>query len=223
MQDFGAGSTVDNHVLDGPASKVDRPDSQRVARGRSRRTEIVAEAARLFAEQGYYSVGMRDIAHAVGIRGASLYNHFSSKEDVLYAITLQMTKAPLDDQLRLLDAPGTPASRLHAFVRAHIRLLAENRVEHLVALTELKALTGEHQAEVAEYRKYYQRRVNDVITAGVHSGDFVVTDPGATTIALLDMLNGISWWLRDDHDFEALTTNYEKLIISGLLQAGNGD
>lgn len=221
LQDFQAEETASNYVLDDSVNQNYQPKMRRGARGLSRRSEIVAAAARLFADQGYYSVGMRDIAHAVGIRGASLYNHFSSKEDVLYAITLKMTKDPLDDQLRLLDAPGTPASRLRAFIRAHIRLLTANRVEHLVALTELKSLTDEHQAEVAGYRKYYQRRVHDVVAAGVRSGDFAVTDAGAATIALLDMINGISWWLRDDHNFEALTKNYEELIITGLLTSGN--
>ncbi len=47
-------------------------------RPRTRRDEIVEAAARYFAEHGYANAGMRDIAEAVGMRGASLYNHFHS-------------------------------------------------------------------------------------------------------------------------------------------------
>ncbi|MDR1563980.1 MAG: TetR/AcrR family transcriptional regulator [Oscillospiraceae bacterium] len=37
----------------------------------------------LFSDKGYSSVSMRDIAKAVGINAASIYNHFASKEDIL--------------------------------------------------------------------------------------------------------------------------------------------
>src|SRR6476469_3460851 len=82
-----------------------------------RRVEIAAAAARFFAEQGYHTVGMREIAEAVGMRGASLYNHFSAKEEVLYAIALGMTKGPVEEHLPLLDAGGTArgaAARPHS-------------------------------------------------------------------------------------------------------------
>jgi AcrR family transcriptional regulator len=38
---------------------------------------------RLFSENGYDAVSMRDIASEVGIKAASIYNHFPSKRDIL--------------------------------------------------------------------------------------------------------------------------------------------
>ena len=185
-----------------------------------RRAEIAAAAARFFAEQGYHTVGMREIAEAVGMRGASLYNHFSSKEEVLYAIALGMTKVPAEEHLPLLDAEGTPATRLAALLRAHIRHLAEHRVEHLVGLRELPALTPEHRAEITDQRRYYQRRVRDVIAAGVRSGEFAVDSPGRAAVAILDMVNGISWWLRSDHDMDEIVESYVGFVLDGILQHG---
>jgi len=183
-----------------------------------RRAEITAAAARFFAEHGYHTVGMREIADAVGMRGASLYNHFSSKEEVFYAIALGMTKVPVDEHLPLLDAEGTPATRLAALLRAHIRHLAEHRVEHLVGLRELPALTPEHRAEITEHRRYYQRRVRDVVAAGVRSGEFAVDSPGQAAVAILDMVNGISWWLRSDRDLDQLVETYVAFALDGILQ-----
>lgn len=185
----------------------------------SRRDEIVAAAARFFAEQGYHTVGMREIADAVGIKGASLYNHFASKEEILYAIALKMTRDPQEQHLPLLDAAGSPTERLTALVEAHVRNLAGNRVEHLVSLRELPALTPEHHAKVTDYRKYYQRRVRDVIAAGVRVGEFAVDDPSRAAIAVLDMMNGISWWLHDDHDIDELVATYVGFTIHGILRA----
>jgi AcrR family transcriptional regulator len=42
-----------------------------------RKLEIITIAAQLFKEKGYSAVTMRDIAQAMNIKAASLYNHLS--------------------------------------------------------------------------------------------------------------------------------------------------
>ena len=115
-------------------------------RRRPPRAEITAAAARFFAEHGYHTVGMREIAEAVGMRGASLYNHFSSKEEVLYAIALGHDEGAGRGAPSAARRRGHSGTRLAALLRAHIRHLAGHRVEHLVGLRELPALTPEHRA-----------------------------------------------------------------------------
>lgn len=198
------------------ANTSDNATGNNTSRARLKRDEIIEAAAVYFAENGYNNAGMRDIARAVGIKGASLYNHFHSKEEILYAIALRMTKDP-QQHLLLLDAEGSPAERLSRLVEAHVRHLAAHRVEHLVALRELSALLPEHRAVIADYRKYYQRRVRDVIAAGARSGAFVARDPMRSAIAVLDLMNGISWWLRDDHDVDQLVSDYIDFVIGGIL------
>ena len=56
------------------------------------REKIIYHALKLFAAKGYDGVSMREIAAAVGIQGASLYNHFKGKEDIFNAIFDEMTK-----------------------------------------------------------------------------------------------------------------------------------
>ena len=45
--------------------------------------KIIFESLRLFSQKGYDGVSMREIAAAVGIKGASIYNHFKGKEEIL--------------------------------------------------------------------------------------------------------------------------------------------
>jgi AcrR family transcriptional regulator len=192
-----------------------------VRRGRVTAEQIVATAARLFAANGYHEMGMREIADALGIRGASLYHHYRSKEEILFAICLTVTQEPVERQIPLLDEAGTPTSRLSALVRAHVLHLVDRQVEHLVGRHELSALTAEHRAVVDGHRRYYQRRVADTIAAGVRSGEFTVSDVRLVTLALLDMLNGTSTWFRHDGPTSAsdLADTYVELGIRGLLHA----
>lgn len=56
------------------------------------REKIIYESLRLFSEKGYDGVSMREIAAAVGIKGASIYNHFQGKESLFQAIFQEMIK-----------------------------------------------------------------------------------------------------------------------------------
>ena len=52
----------------------------------STKEKIMRAAAKLFSEKGYSKVTTREIAKAVGINSASIYYHFSSKEDLLKSL-----------------------------------------------------------------------------------------------------------------------------------------
>jgi AcrR family transcriptional regulator len=70
---------------------------------------IVDEAIMLFSQMGYDAVSMRDIAVKVGIKAASIYNHFHSKKDILeemYAFYIHikdMAAPDLENLLVLLE------------------------------------------------------------------------------------------------------------------------
>ena len=183
-----------------------------------RREEIVRAAARIFADEGYAAVGMRDIAEAIGIRGASIYHHFSSKEEILYAICLAVTREPVEENLPLLDAAGTPSERLAALVRAHVRHLLRRRTEYLVGLHERPSLSAEHRADIDGYLQYYNRRVRDVLVAGMRGGEFREVNPTVAALGVLDMLNGVSSWIRGERDEDAdeVVDTYTALLFEGL-------
>lgn len=48
--------------------------------------EIFEVAINLFANRGFANVGVRDIASVVGIKSASIYNHFENKDAILERI-----------------------------------------------------------------------------------------------------------------------------------------
>jgi AcrR family transcriptional regulator len=106
-----------------PASPVS-PNALRPT-PRPRREEILDEATQLFAERGYEGTSMADLAEKVGLRKASLFHHFASKE-VLYAAVL----ARLIEDVGAVIAqgatlPGGFPERLDALGDAITTLLGE--------------------------------------------------------------------------------------------------
>jgi len=81
----------------------------------SRREEIRQIAARLFAQQGFKNTTVKHIADAAGVRSATLYHHFSSKEaivdeilksfqDDLFGIYRSLLGSALDPREKLVQA-----------------------------------------------------------------------------------------------------------------------
>jgi AcrR family transcriptional regulator len=191
----------------------------------TRREAIIRAATDLFAEQGYHAVGMRAIADAVGIRGSSLYHHFASKIDLLYAISLDSTGAFIASQLPVLEAGGPPAERLERLLRDHVRYFHEHRREEAVGLRELEILrlhAPEHHADVQEKRRAYQHAIQAVIEEGERSGAFSVEDPQLATLALLGLVNSVNDWFRDDgpRTIDDVADAYARMGVGRLLGAG---
>ena len=61
-----------------------------------RKSEIVTISAQLFKEKGYSAVTMRDIAQAIDIKAASLYNHIKSKQEILVLMIIQIAEEYTD-------------------------------------------------------------------------------------------------------------------------------
>lgn len=78
--------------------------------------KIICESLRLFSSKGYNGVSMREIATAVGIKGASIYNHFKGKEDIFLAIFSEMTKQ-YDEAATSINLTSQPTEQvIHAFL-----------------------------------------------------------------------------------------------------------
>jgi AcrR family transcriptional regulator len=98
----------------GTASDVSRVDRA------SRRETVLAAAVDLFAERGYAAVRMEDVGAAVGIAGPSIYEHFTSKVDLLMAAMTRGAEWLQFGLARSLDSGGTAAERLTLVLRSYV-------------------------------------------------------------------------------------------------------
>jgi TetR/AcrR family transcriptional regulator, cholesterol catabolism regulator len=83
---------------------------------RTRREQAIDAAARVFAQHGYHGAGTRAIADLLGIKVASLYFHFRSKEEALEEVCLVGIEQPAV-YLRIAYAEETAFDRrIHRFL-----------------------------------------------------------------------------------------------------------
>jgi AcrR family transcriptional regulator len=91
-----------------------------------RKEEILDVATRLFAEAGYEGTSMNDVAERVGMRKASLFYHFATK-DALYEAVLERLVASLQVALEAIYvSSGTYEERLDAITETLVTVLASH-------------------------------------------------------------------------------------------------
>ena len=134
--------------------------------GKTAREEILDAAAELFTSMGYASTSTRRIADAVGVRQASLYHHFATKDDILDALLSGTIDDPLQLATELLAEGGQAAPRLHALIVSDVAQLCVSRwnLGALYLLPELRLDRFEQfRLRRAELRARYRRLAGEVI------------------------------------------------------------
>jgi AcrR family transcriptional regulator len=99
---------------------------QHATSSRDTKAEIHRAAVHLFSTQGYDKTSLREIAEQVGITKASLYYHYSSKQELLRAIVGTF----LDDVFAVLrqvdDLPWSPEKE-QELLGAYVDVIIEHR------------------------------------------------------------------------------------------------
>lgn len=90
-----------------------------------RREHILDEATRLFAERGFDGTSMSDLAESVGLRKASLFHHFASKDDLKAAVLDRLVTDVGAAILRALKDEGDFATRVDTLTDAIVDVLAQ--------------------------------------------------------------------------------------------------
>ncbi|MGF6433273.1 MULTISPECIES: TetR/AcrR family transcriptional regulator [Bradyrhizobium] len=173
---------------------------------------------RLIFEHGYEAMSLRQLAAEVGIQAGSLYNHISTKQDLLF----DLVQDHINDLLRELDlaleGKADPVEKLRAFVAFHVTYHMTRKREVFIANSELRSLDAKNYDAVVALRGAYEQRLAQILTDGASDGVFEVVDIQIATFAILALLTGLCTWYRPGGRLtrDAIIAAHEKLVLSGV-------
>jgi TetR/AcrR family transcriptional regulator, cholesterol catabolism regulator len=168
------------------------------ARYEGRRQELIAAAAKLFAENGYAATSIADLTEATGLTAGGLYHYIGSKEALLVAICDELLE-PLLAQAREIAASDelSPNGQLRALLRAWLAHIESHRDHMLVFSQERQVIEREPQwRAVRRARKDFEQTLDAILRRGEESGTMTFEDRGLAMLALLGMVNYTPQWLR---------------------------
>jgi AcrR family transcriptional regulator len=86
----------------------------------SRRADILAAAAQLFAQRGYHGTTIGEVGSALGLTGPALYRHFRNKEALLAEMLLDISGRLLHAGRHRVAMADSPDAALTALLDWHI-------------------------------------------------------------------------------------------------------
>jgi AcrR family transcriptional regulator len=187
-----------------------------------RAPEIIEAAARVFAERGYHGASTQAIADVLGIRQASLYYYFSSKEEALEQVCTRGVGDFVGHAAAIAAGPGAAADKVRALVRAHLEPLLDRRDFVLVFLRERHHLPDDSRRRVGRLARRLERIFQDVLEAGVRAGEFPRDlDCRLATLALLGMCNAAPAWYGKEPgvSVERIASEFGRIALEGLRAA----
>jgi TetR/AcrR family transcriptional regulator, cholesterol catabolism regulator len=190
-----------------------------------RREEILALASKIFADKGYASTTVREIADAAGILSGSLYHHFASKEAMLDEIMHGFLDHIVAQYRATVAAGGDPIDVLRALIREAFSSLGGNPAALAVMINEFNFLVQFPRfLYLREGAEETERLWTGVIEAGMRTGVFR-SDIDARMI--YRFMRDTIWisvrWYRPEGKYspEEIADFYVAMLLDGLATGGS--
>ena len=183
----------------------------------TRRDEIIKTATKLFKEKGYSAVTMRDLATAMGMKAASLYNHINSKQEILKSIIIFLAEEFTKGMDLIKKSDHNTIEKLNLIVALHVDITTKN-THGMASLNNDWMHLEDHLQYYLQLRKSYEQDFIDIIKSGISSNEITDTNPEIIMFSILSTLRSLYLWIpkKDEMDVNALAENLSKVLINGI-------
>lgn len=185
----------------------------------TRREEIIACAKTLFRDRGYKSVSMRDLAKSMDLKAASLYNHISSKEEILAEIILGVAHFFTKEMEGVKGLNVDTKTRLEAVINHHVDLTLRNPEAIAIVNNDWMHMEKIHYNEFLKLRNTYEQDLRDIISLGVKAGEIKSKNVEVILFSMLSTLRALHSWYRKRGgvDREELNKDITEILLKGIV------
>ncbi|MBM3920314.1 MAG: TetR/AcrR family transcriptional regulator [Sphingomonadales bacterium] len=189
----------------------------------TRKAQIFNASLELMRRMGYLSTSMRDIASAVKMEAASLYNHISGKEVILSETCFLMAEQLLKGLAEVNDIYFNPIEKLSLAVKNHVKVLTENTHAGWVFVHEWRNLSEENRIRFVALRDEYEKGFTTILKQGEDEGVFQDVNNKFAVLTILASLNWVVEWYKPQGDMtpEQIAEKLTEFILSGLKKENN--
>ncbi len=184
----------------------------------TRKEEIVTIASQLFKEKGYNAVSMRDIAQAMGIKAASLYNHISGKQQILSTLILTVAVEFTNGMQTVVAKDIRPIDKIREIIELHIDITV-NHSEALAALNnDWMHLENNDLSSFVQMREDYEENFRRIVKEGIEAGELKQHHPEVILFSILSTLRTLYLWYqkRGKLDVNVLKKDMVSVLLNGI-------
>ncbi len=153
-----------------------------------KRKKFYEKSLSLFYEKGFKGTTMRDIANALSCDVANIYNYTDSKQSILERFLFSISKEFHTELDRIISSQYNPAEKLEKVISFYVRLTFSKPLEISLLVNEWRHLTDDKLEQFIRERNEFEKKVSQIITAGIESGIFIHIDINLATHLFLSSL-----------------------------------
>jgi AcrR family transcriptional regulator len=183
----------------------------------TRKDEIVSTAAKLFKEKGYSAVTMRDLAKAMGIKAASLYNHINSKQDLLATIIISLAEDFTSGMNTIKESKEGSLEKLKKIVALHIDITSQNAFG-MASLNNDWMHLEEKKEYYLELRKTYENDFRKIIKDGIAANELNNVNSEVALFSILSTLRSLYLWMPKKEGIQKgkVTEELIEVLLHGI-------
>lgn len=197
-------------------------------RASTRREELLAIAAELFAERGFKNTTVRDIADAAGILSGSLYHHFDSKESMVDEILSSFQEELFRQYDAVMSSDLDARSKVQRIVRLSFTAIDQHHSEVAIFQNEATYLLGfERFGYLAERNAQFRQVWMTLIESGKAEG---ALRPDLDAELVFRFIRDTVWvavrWYRPGGAMSAdeVADQYLSILLDGIARSeGDAD
>ena len=186
------------------------------------RRQILDVAAKLFREHGVAATTLRDVARECGIKAASIYYHFGSKDEILLEILdfgIERIFSSVREAVGRLPKNAPFARKLRAAIHAHVESFFVYGDYTATNIRVFGQAPKSVQKRNLALRDRYERFWKDLFEEGRRSGALRASlDLGVVRLFLFGAMNRTVEWYRPNGalDLDALTDRFTDILLRGI-------
>lgn len=184
-----------------------------------RKTEIINVAAKLFKEKGYSAVTMRDIAQAMDIKAASLYNHIKSKQEILVLIIINIAEEFTSVINTIVNSDDATIQKIEKVIQLHIDITLRNADALACLNNDWMHLTDEDLSYFIKMREDYEENFRTIIKTGIQEGAIKNLNLEVIIFSTLSTLRTLYLWYgkKKSPNPSVLKSNMIEVLLNGLV------
>lgn len=189
--------------------------------------QIFEKAAALFAERGFASTSLKDIAEAMDISRSALYYYISSKDELVNALVKGISAQTAADLEALASDHESPVDqRVETAIRTMVERIAESPARFRLLLVSEGSLPEGIAKTHRQARRATLEHLTALIQEAMDKGVFRPASPALAAFAVLGMCNWVAWWYRPEMPFgspQTVAGDLANLALAGLLAEADGE
>jgi len=189
-------------------------------RMRDRYEAILGAATRVFAEKGYSTASITEIAQAADISDGLIYKYFANKRDLLEHVLTSFYERTISDLEAKVATGRSFEERLYILVSGHLRTFIADTDLCRLFISEVRTASDYRGSAIQQLNRRYTSVLIDIVDQGIADGEVRSdVDPRLVRDMLFGAIEHSSWRHINGSrplDFERLAKSMTDVLLGGL-------